>query len=347
MKVTTFFVNTTTLCNLDCKRCYLKEETRLDKSLLSPATLKKFLDSSYANGRVGEVIWIGGEVTTVPSEHLFALSDVVNECQPQLTQGVVSNLLGTTKGHLEFYKSRCCGHVDSTFALGAKVTKSGSTDKYLQVFAETANKITEFGLTLSINVELNPETYSLGPRAMVDYMKKIPAACWEFDHSIDFETYIKIENLSAKQVPNVKPSISYEMFWSYMQELYNSYEEIKACGHVVGFFDKEIRNSSNFFSADKTDAFWTLNVNGTVTTNPLYSDFEGAMCGHVDDPDSIANSEFRLLHIKNDIERQRSCYSCEHRGRCSGGTSSLPVEDGSGACNGGRKFRSYLDSRQM
>lgn len=335
----TLFVNVIGRCNLDCQRCYLHESTRSDKELLRAETLSDFLRDPIIQRADGLCIWQGGEITLAPVERLYALSDCLRTISPQYHETAVTNCLSTTPSHIEFFRERCNAHIDSTFAMRHKRVKGGSHREYLQAFARCVERYYSAGVSVSVNIELNREMVELGADAFIAYAMTLPPVNWEFDFSIDFKSYLQQPSYSRLGTPVLPLTSSYADFWSYVDQIESRYEVLKGRGHTIGFFEADDYSANTQFGAGCAGEFFTLNVDGSVTTNPLYSDIRGAQIRNEGSQEPLANSELYKNLIAEEYKRRSDCVQCEFYRGCMGGPAHVPVTDGTGECAGGYRFR--------
>ena len=343
----TLFINVTGRCNLDCERCYLYEGTRSSRQQLDVPSFVEFLRDPAIQNSNGLCVWQGGEITLVNPSLLYGLSDALREEAPSYGESAVSNLLATTDGHIEFFLDRCSGSIDSTFALKQKRTKGGDSEAYLDAFRNCSQRYYDAGVKVSVNIELNREMIDLGVELLVEYLLTLPPMHWEFDFSIDFASYLQAREFTSCGTPLLPLTTSYASFWKYVRELESVYPTLACYGHTIGFFESDILRGNTQFGAGCTDEFFTLNVDGSVTTNPLYSDIPEASIANPIRGLSISSSTLRRSLVADEIARRFNCVSCEFFSSCKGGPSHVPVVDGSGECAGGIQYRRSLRQKAM
>ncbi|MDU8351252.1 hypothetical protein RYA05_04985 [Pseudomonas syringae pv. actinidiae] len=335
------FVNLTKLCNVNCPRCYLTPESRESKVRLQVEDLNAVIQSNFFQAAKEQaVIFQGGEPTIVGHSRLVEYASAVEKALPSSRLSMVSNLLNMPDWLLEFSKFNLAGRLETTYAAGHKFTLAGSSDEYQRRFEASLLKATKAGIKVPINVELNSETVAKGPGYLVDVAKRTGASIWEFDFSVDFEAFQLMPLFNRFGYPILKKTITYEQFYRFIIEFKDIYSERIGEGLQCGVIDQFLKGdkSINFNIQRETD-FVTLNPDGTVTTNPLFSDIVQTYIGNVRSSslDHMMGSSLRLQRIIHEKDRVVDCLGCDFYEKCGGGVSHLPVLDKSSECVGGKK----------
>lgn len=340
----TLFVNLTKECNLDCIRCYLDEASRANSRILDVDTAVSFFANPHFRNKVSSIVMQGGELNLVNSKRISEICHVASEAHPEADIRFVTNLLGLKKTHVELMHVFCNSNVETTFAFDRKVVKGGTSSSYKEVFKKTAHEYHRLGVSISINFELNRESIDAGSAAFINYLADFPPSYWDFDISLDFPKFTQNPSFTSKITPCVPATVKYIEFWNYISELIDSRETLKSRGIEISYFQESVRQSNNQFGSGKLASFYTLNPDGSVTTNPLYSDIEHVFIGNVNSSLDIPCSATWIQLVSDEIERLRSCTSCERYRVCGGGNTYVPINDGSGECIGGRFARPYIES---
>lgn len=334
------FVNLTKQCNVNCPRCYLTEDSRKEKKQLEFSVFEKlvshpfFIDASSCT-----IIWEGGEATLLGERKLKAFIDLARKLLPNARQTMVTNFLNMPNWLIRMVDEEFGGRVETTYALGNKFTLDGSSSKYNDRFKRSLIKAKNAGLEVAVNIELNRETYDLGPIALVEIIEETGNKFWEFDFSVDFAKHNSIPVYNNYGYPVLEGTITNKEFSSYILRLFTDYKErMEASGvkptiieHMRQHFDKSLA-----FNVKRESEFITINPDGTVTTNPLFSDMARTYIGNIkiQSAESILNS--RLIKLRADYEesRTRPCLTCKYYSYCGGGPSHVPLMDNSDECAG-------------
>ncbi|MBM5458979.1 hypothetical protein H8F21_15535 [Pseudomonas sp. P66] len=332
------FINVTRQCNVDCKRCYLTEEHRAAKERLPVSILERFLDSSFWLERDCTLIWEGGEPSVIGSQAMQLLIDTARRALPRARQTMVTNCFSVPDWLVSMVRREFDGLVETTYALGNKFNLAGSETAYQERFLAGLNKFWIEGIPCVVNVELNAETVRRGPDVLADVMLQSQCKVWEFDISVDFARFLRSPIYHPASTPALPLTVPYQQAWAFLSELRDRlYPRLHASGIRIGVFEQSIAAANMQFNVLSEDRFLTLNPDGTVTTNPLYSDlvetFLGNLC--VSDLNEMITSRNRLSRVAYERKRVRACRECQHVSYCGGGPAHVPVFDGSGECAGG------------
>lgn len=349
MSLNAGFINVTRQCNVACTRCYLTEEHRSAKERLPFDVLERFLDSSFWEGSP-TLVWEGGEPILVGKEMLQAYVDVARQAKPEARQTMVTNCYSTPTWAIDMAQREFGGIVETTFAMGKKFSATGSHDQYREAFLRGLNRFWEHGVKCPVNVELNSETVAAGIDALGMLILESKCRIWDFDISVDFEAFLANPGYNAATVPVLPLTVSYADGWNFLEKLRANYgQRFADAGISVGLFDQRVDSENMQFNVLFEHRFLTLNPDGTVTTDPLYSDLEDTFLGslHHGSIDELLDSPRRKSRILDSRRRLKSCYGCQHLYFCNGGPSHVPVHDGSGECAGGKIMRDRLLSEML
>lgn len=339
------FINVTRQCNVDCKRCYLTEEHRSAKERLSTSVLQRFLNSEFWSDRECTFIWEGGEPSLIGSRSMQLLVDTLRQALPDARQTMVTNCFSVPDWLVEMVGAEFNGLVETTYALGNKLNLAGSEDAYQARFFAGLNKFWDAGIPCVVNVELNSETVQKGPAALADLMISNRCKAWEFDISVDFHRFLRTPVYHAATTPALPLTVPYMEVWNFLFQLKDlHYPRLRNAGITVGAFEQKAGAPNLQFNVLSEDRFFTLNPDGTVTTNPLYSDLGGTILGdlHQTTMDDLVCSRNRLGRVVYERKRARACRDCAHVNYCGGGPAHVPVFDGSGECAGGMRLWNSL-----
>ena len=333
------FINVTRQCNVDCKRCYLTEHNRLSSERLPLPTLEAFLANPFWEGREVTLIWEGGEPTLVGHAAMRRYCSAARRILPHARQTMVTNCFNVPDWLLGIIKDEFQGNVETTYATGHKFSLAGNEEHYQRKFIAGLNLLWRSGIQCPVNVELNRETVSAGVDVLAGVILGSDCKVWEFDVSVDFRTFLANPVYTADTVPVLPLTVSYKEVWRFLSELKSRWgARFKEAGISIGAFEQQIGQTNNQFNVACEHRFLTLNPDGVVTTNPLYSDLPGTHLVNVNDAglDPILANRNRLRRVLADRKRAACCKACPHYTYCKGGPSHVAVTDGSGECAGGK-----------
>lgn len=342
------FVNVTKRCNVDCPRCYLTPLNRNTRDSFSLDALTSVLAHPFFSNYDGPVLVIhqGGEPQLLGFQGLSPIVKTVESVLPEARQTVVTNLFTAPAWFRDMAIEYFQGRIETTWAAGRKQTLAGSEERFQEMFRSSLQMCVSEGLSCPINVELNDDTFDLGPDHLIDMMLETGAQTAEFDVSVDFAKFREAPKFAMGNAPILPPTIAYDKIASYVWEFRRQI-------HVRGLQERinshsilplNQRGGDLPFNTRCENRFFTLNPNGDITTIPLYSDIEETYLGNVntDGFSYCLNHANRQARIAYEVLRLGPCQGCEHLELCQGGPSHAPVLDGSGECVGLKSVLSRL-----
>lgn len=325
------FVNVTRQCNVDCPRCYLTEQHRAEAHTLPLDSLKTVLTHSFW-GDAPCVILQGGEATILGPARISEYVQAIRSVQPSAKITMVTNLLNMPDWLIDLAKDSFEGQIETTYATGAKRMLNGSEQGYQDRFRASLAKAIAAGLTCPINVELNRETFSQPVTVIRDLARETGARNWEFDISVRFDAFRQAPLFGAGNYPQLPLSITYAEFAEYIHSL------AQVAGTDISttlLMDAKTRAKEAAFNVQRESDFLTINPDGTVTTNPLFSDIRQTYLGNIREGlQPILDHPARHARILYEAKRLSACTGCSFLGQCKGGPSHVPVRDNSGECAG-------------
>ncbi|WP_137297633.1 radical SAM protein [Psychromonas sp. SP041] len=344
------FLNVTRQCNVNCPRCYLTEEVRNKKELLPLEFIEKaitdpfFQDPNYES----VVIFEGGELSLIGEKNLRNMLELVKSKLPNCRTTMVANCYSLPDWLIKICHEYMGSEFETTYALDKKYSLTGDAELYQKRFKQNIKKAHEAGITVVVNVELNKETIDLGVDALMEVIRETKIQCWEFDHSIDFQEFMKDPRFNMYGSPLVETTTTYEEFSDYIIELAEVHgKEMQALGIQIGAIQQAIYNEESiFFNVKNTANMLSINADGTCTTDVLYSDVPRMFIGNlnVQTVSEMMQSKSRkmLLRWENSV-RVKECIGCEFYNKCKGGPSYMPLFDGlSAECAGAKKIWTYM-----
>lgn len=343
------FINLIKQCNVHCDRCYLTEESRRDPQRLTWPTLDAVLSSDWANESDLAMIWEGGEAALAGRQHFTEILDLAIAKQPHARQTMVTNLYSLPNWLINLSKQYFNGKVETTFALEGKYSLSKNGEQFLQHFAKNYRKARSSGLSCPINLELNDHTVALGPQALIDYLKPLGDCRVEFDISVDFEQFLRDPSYTIHGYPLLPLTTTYARFSAYVAEFWERLVDQGLDGIITSSLIDEMRDAkaSSMFAVSRGGDFLTLNPDGFLTTNPLFSDLKPAFLGNVNSEpaNAILSGRKRMQFIRHELRKTVDCMKCPYFSLCSGGSPYAPTFDGSGDCSGMKSLRQFFETK--
>lgn len=340
------FVNVTRQCNVRCDRCYLTPEHRKEKERLSPLLLQKLISHDWFSAQPLVVIWEGGEASLIGKQRFNDLVDRCKSVLPDARQTMVTNLLAAPNWLIDLCHEHFDSKVETTLALDRKYSLSGSRDVFLESFSRSFKRFKDAGIECPINIETNCETVEAGPGALLDFLEGIGAKTVEFDISVDFKKFFDQPAYDLSGYPLLPASVDYASLSDYLMQFWLMAKERGLDKTISSSIFEQCLNldTSMMFGVQKSMEFITINPDGTVTTNPLFSDLTPTYLGSVaiDSADEVIGCAKRERFLRYEMRRTSPCLSCKYFKTCSAGPSHVAVQDGSGECAGMKRLWDYF-----
>jgi MoaA/NifB/PqqE/SkfB family radical SAM enzyme len=340
------FINVTRQCNVQCDRCYLTPENRRAKERLEPDVLSGLIQHPWFREKPLVIAWEGGEASLIGRERF---TELVLRCKrdlPHARQSIVTNLLTAPDWLIDLTHEYFNGKIETTLAMDRKYTLDGSREVFLDQFAKNFQKVTAAGLNCPINLETNQETIDLGADKLLDYLEMIGATTLEFDISVDFQKFFQDPAYELSGYPILPLSVDYKQLSAFVIEVVKAVDAGRMGGKIICSLLEQTRHrtASSMFGVQRGFDFITLNPDGTVTTNPLFSDLLPTHLGKIgtDTVDHILFSGKRDRLMRHELRRTMNCLGCEFYEHCGAGPSHVPVFDGSGDCSGLKTLWQYF-----
>lgn len=340
METRVLFVNLTRQCDIDCLRCYLTPVHRSARERLDPGLLIRALGDPFFRDHTGPVVVIhqGGEPQLLGRVGFSEIVATVARVAPHARQTAVSNMVAAPDWFLDLALEHFSGRIETTWAAGRKQTLAGDGPRYQAAFGRSLTKAITAGLVCPINVEVNDATVAAGPEALVAMMESTGARHCEFDLSFDFAAFRQQPVFGPGGAPLVPPTVSYAAVSRYLLGLRRTIV-VRGLGETIrshSLVPLSARGGDLPFNTRSESRFVTLNPDGTITTNPLYSDIAQTYLGNVGATDlsEILAHPNRALRIQQEAARTVSCHTCRYWQGCRGGSSHAPLWDGEGECAG-------------
>lgn len=348
-KDTVLFINITKQCNVECTRCYLTKENRSKKDLLPLGTLEKLISHDFFLKNNVLIIWEGGEVSLVGEKALIERIELVQSILPHARQTMVANLLNLPDWLIEISHKYFNSRIETTFAMGKKYTLNGDAERYREKFKKSLMKADANNLICPVNIELNIETFNAGTEALVDFIEETNHAMWEFDLSVDFQEFLKSPIYNEFRYPELASTMTFRQFSEFVIELNEKHKErLDKVGFTSTLVEQaKIDMGKNLaFNVERESDFITINPDGYITTNPLFTDMPVTYIGNINEVDAedIFSSQIIKDRVRHERKRTYPCLSCEYYKVCGGGPSHAPLKDGSGECAGGYLIWKHFSS---
>ena len=342
------FVNLTKRCNVDCPRCYILERHRKGRDAFGLSHLRRALESDFFQDAAARptLIFQGGEPQLVGAREFNRICETVREIHPDIRMTCVSNLLAAPDWYIDLVRTHFEGRAETTWAAGRKMTLGGDEGAFQDAFARSLARMLDAGLSCPVNVETNAETVSAGPGAILDLHRRTGAIQFEFDISVAFDRFLSAPEFGAGNLPVLPPTVPYAAVARFLLDLRRA---IRDAGLSDRFRTQvldppERRGGDHAFNVGRELDFVTMNPDGSVTTNPLFSDIPETYLGSLAEAglDKILDHPNRRRRSIMEARRTIDCTTCPHFEGCRGGSSHIPLLDASGECAGLKRLLDEL-----
>lgn len=353
------FLNATKLCNINCKHCFLTLDNRKhNNQIIDIDKFIVFLKNPFFEKKNIEIVWEGGEISTIDYDLLEEMIGKLDKNFNNIRQTCVTNMFNMDDRFIELIKKCFNSSIETTFAFGDKETWDDNGQKYLDKFKENVIKTHLAGISCPINLELNSKTINMGTKDFIDYFIEITDKTQQdifidLDYSINFNQYLNELGSNPYGYPNLLLQDSYSDISKYLKKLYLHIEstnsERNQTIHIGLFNEIENNEINNSFNVLMEDRFFTINPDGNVTTNPLFSDLKNTYIGNIykNTSDQILNHEGRHKRKEHELKRQEHCKECDEFEFCQSSSSHVPVfVEGDIECCGYLGLRKFIKRNQ-
>lgn len=333
------YINVTRKCNVFCQACFLKPENRrADRHELSGDLVEAVLAHPFwADHDDVTVIFQGGEVSLMGPGYLNDMSRRIQRTAPHAQQVVVTNLFRLPPWLLEWIAAYRVWP-ETTFSSEGKMSYDGDRDRYVGRFLRHLDAMWDAGWPCRVNVDITRGMYERGVDDFVEMIVNSRCRGWDFEAAIQFDEFLANPVYGRYGYPVLPMAISHAERGYFLLDMWTRWGgALTAHGFdSCTFQSPRSASPSKEFNVEKEMDFVTLNPDATVTTNPLYADLEPTYIGDLTRESFDAVLAHPNRRGRAVIERRRlaDCGNCRYIGACAGGTSHVPVFDGSGECAG-------------
>jgi len=345
------FVNVTRRCSMNCRICFLSERIRKNDIFLNLSLLAKMLEHPlFSNaGAALTIMWEGGEPTLAGESGLQDYIEVAKRTVPDAQQSIVTNLLSCPDWLIDMTHREFSSVIESTFSYGGRETWTGELDKYLSLYSDSLRKIHSNNIECHVQFDVNRETFEAGTEKVMNYMLDNGVKFIDFNIAVEFADFYADPKFNRYGYPIFNSlSISYLQFSEFILEIAGKYKEVIDSGNlIISNLDLvSPLNVSRAFNVKQDFDFFTLNPDGTVTSNPLFSSIPDTFYGDIsaNDVDDVVNSDKRMKRSVYEHRRTLECGDCNFYSKCNGMSSFVPLFDGSGECSGFKRVFESLFS---
>lgn len=341
------FINPTKTCNVDCLRCFMSTESRLNKDDGIPMEFIEQVVTHpfYADHPNVEINWTGGEPTLLGEKKLRGYLEKTRAMIPHARHSMVSNLFSMKPWIADLCHEFMNSKMDTTFAFGDKANWDQSEDVYLRNFEAGLKQAIELGVDVAVNVETNKKTIDMGLEAIIGMAERTGCKNWQFDLSVDFDDFRRNPVFNEYGYPVLQSPSTHKEMTEFLTGIFTDYRaDFEKAGIQTNLLmASKLSREDSFFNIMRSNEMITLSPEGHVTMDPLLIEVSECHLGnlHLQTFDECLKSPIRKKHYRHELARARSCMQCEYFSMCLGGSSHVALHDGSGECAGFKGLWKY------
>lgn len=336
------YLKPTNRCPVGCSHCYLSEEIRKSKEIMSFDILKNvctFLEEMKLKSRSKDVLilWHGGEPLTLSAKWYEEAKNVMDSHLNNYVESIQTSLIPLREEHIDLIKNRFNSFVGSSIDFSQRKI-SNSVDKYHELWLKKVDMARSHNIEIVPGVvptkqELGKEKY------IVDWMKKYNFNVFNVER---YNTY----GISVNDSPT---NLEQSYFWIGLFNAVMDEMKLNNKAPIIRVILASIRGILFGVSGDRWGGscqsdFVVIEPNGSLNTCPDKSSFEESHGNVSEGYVNFAASAFRKKWIKhqNLFHKKTYCQSCENAVFCKSGCPIVPngIEDGEVECSG---YKTYLD----
>lgn len=146
------YLKPTNFCSVGCEHCYLTENVRADKSIMTEETLrntalslKNMTEKRRGSTREVSILWHGGEPLMLSPDYFFKSGELLDEILPGHEENIQTSLIPYSKKFERLVIERFGGGLGTSVDFSQRKINS-SSDRYLDVFLRKANMARDAGI---------------------------------------------------------------------------------------------------------------------------------------------------------------------------------------------------------
>ncbi|NCB49607.1 MAG: radical SAM protein [Alphaproteobacteria bacterium] len=315
-------------CSVGCEHCYLPEEIRAKKEVMSEEVLRqtaRFLKayaSSFGKEEKITIIWHGGEPLMSPLSFYEKAIPLLKETLGDFSQSMQTSLLPLKEEYLPFIKENMPHSLGVSLDFTLR-TIQGSNQKYQEKFWKKWDDLKAYGIEAAMTCV--PCKADL---KKIDEM--IEAFLAHEVYFVQFERYIDVGKRDLVLMPTNEEYAAFlkEMFLKVM-----SLFETKGYRLFVRIFADVIKGvlyqtSSGVYGGNCQAKLITITPKGEVFLCPNRASYETPYANVSDGFSVFENAPRRLgwilrQHLKNETKK---CWTCPYNSWCKGACPIAPQE---------------------
>lgn len=336
------YVKPTNRCNVGCSHCYLSEEVRATKDLMSNDTLAhvgRFLTemaSRENKGRV-HVLWHGGEPMNLKPAWYREAGVVLDRTLGQHVQSMQTSLIPFNSDWIDLVHERFDSHLGSSVDFSGLRTIKGSGEKYMALWLRKADEARS--ADIQITPGLVPTKNDLGKAEMItDWMESQGLPAFNIDR------YNQFGEKQADCPSNLEHArFLTELFDVVMSRVGGRAPQVNVIEAVLGGVLHG--QPGDRWGGHCQSDFVVVEPDGSLNSCPDRSSWEGSFSKVQDGHMGFSSSPMRRSWIRLQAfgHRNDHCSTCEYASWCKSGcpiTHNDPNTEGD--CSGYKTFLNHV-----
>jgi radical SAM protein with 4Fe4S-binding SPASM domain len=322
----TAYLKATNFCHVGCEHCYLPEETRANKDIMSQKTLEEtahlLLDLARKEGHPTiHVVWHGGEPLMISPEWYESAGKTLEHIigKGRFTESIQTSLIPYKSKWKNLIDSRYGGCIGSSVDFSQRKIKS-SPDAYLDLFMKKVNNARNDGLYIIPGMVPTKNEIGKG-KAIVDWFVEN-----DFDE-FNIERYSKVGVGSIDWPSNKQHSMFLiDVFDAVLKRLNNGKPAPYVKAIVSGILGVLYNLPGDRWGGACQKEFLVIEPDGSTNSCPDRARHEKPFSNVADGAEAFALSEQRRgwIRVQNITHKENHCITCEYRTWCKSGCPVTP-----------------------
>lgn len=342
------YIKPTNHCTVDCEHCYLPEEVRANKSVMSFEDLRKayhFIrdvaereDADYI-----EIIWHGGEPLMLTPEWYEEAHQIADDVygEGRYFSSVQSSMIPYSKKWNELVHKRWDSFIGSSMDFSSRAVK-GSVESYAKLWMKRVNLARESGIL--VIPSFVPSKNELGKANMI--LEWFEANKFE---KFNFERYTNFTDKSDMNYPSNKDHSNFmiELFDALMQRMEETGKAPDVKPIYAAIRGVKYGQPGDRWGTSCQSSFIIIEPNGDINTCPDRANSEKPFTNFKNGVDSFLESKGRRRWITQTAVKHKGghCLECEYSSWCQSGcpiVPNKPFDPKVADCSGYKLFLNYV-----
>lgn len=344
------YVKPTNFCNVGCSHCYLTEEVRADKFLMSDTVLGQTIDTLFEMAIKQKsssimFLWHGGEPLTLPVSYFEKAGALIDKklkdhnIDIPFMEAIQTSLIPFREEWVDVVKSRWGSSIGTSIDFSSRKLK-GSSDAYQKLFMKKVDLAR--GNDIDVIPGIVPSKLEVGRAADIHQ--------WFLDR--DFPMFnIEKYNSFGGDFEGATTNLEHSMF---MIELFDDSMKRVAEGKQFAYnnvmaaciYGVLTNSPGDRWGGSCMSDFLVVEPDGSTNNCPDKTSYEAAYSNIQDGYQGFANSPSRRkwIRVQQLDHKKDHCYTCENNTWCKSGCPITPngPSEGQEECAGFKTFITHV-----